>query len=75
MEPIEGCPACGSLPIDWAGGANPHAFCADLKADNAALVEALQLISDGEGDADVIARQTLEELGLSQIDGGSSGQS
>lgn len=24
----EGCPACGALPIDWAGGADPHAFCA-----------------------------------------------
>ena len=27
VELPEGCPACGALPCDWAGGANPHAFC------------------------------------------------
>ena len=30
----------------------------------ATMQEALRIIEDGEGDADVIARQTLEELGI-----------
>lgn len=40
----DGCPACGALPIDWAGGANPHAFCATpAPSDQAGLAEQIAL--------------------------------
>jgi len=30
LAEIESCPACGALPCDWSGGANPHAYCEEL---------------------------------------------
>lgn len=46
----EGCRACGSLPIDWAGGADPHAFCARptpaQEQGNSELIAALEPFQD-----------------------------
>lgn len=29
----DGCPVCGALPIDWAGGVKPHDFCQPAEQD------------------------------------------
>lgn len=51
-----------------AGDVFPPALAAVAYLDG--LSEALQAIEDGEGDAQVIARQTLQRLGIATLEEG-----
>jgi hypothetical protein len=70
-----------ALPDDERNGERPYIMgfnsgwanaAVQAEAERDALIEALRAIEDGEGDAQEIARETLERLGIPTLEAGRS---